>query len=397
MDTMLQEKDDEIANLNNQLEDAQANSTGSGDGEFDLDGETFDLEGQLGDNSEKSPDTKLVASAFKKCVWKDFKWSSDNKAEKIAYATLDAMNKKHFKLTRDREKDKGKFLHLDWEPCGCQIACYSSPIWNLLFCFVVVIKRRRKAWVEHWKDAITAIMNEQRNFCVTQTYTKLTEYVANEGLAALPTETEMYEIVMRDSIPMEEPAEDADLPTKAFFERKQQHAILYHNTLLPIVAGASQHWRESIRHNQTISEAKWKGEVCVPCGSEAMTLLIFENARQRWVKVWHKDNSDCGRIKFNIPKKKDAPGIEEFATKYSSSTAGNAKYGGWSNDGRRRYAQLKDLVKQARDQDVEGKVENLYLKWTRESIGQGDTDPNPEACEGKKKKKRSFDDLFDTE
>ena len=265
-----------------------------------------------------------------------------------------------------------------------------------------MIKARRAKWVAHWKDGITAIMNDHRNFTVNQTFVKLQDFVKKDGLEMLPTEKELKEIVLRDRIPLEEPGEEATPEVKAAFLRRKMHCVLYHNVLLPCVAGASSYWREGVRLNQTITEAKLGNVECVPPGSEAMTLLIFENSRQRWAKIWKEENSDCGRKEFKVPKsQKDDQAkqlAKQFATKYTSSTVGNAKYGGWSNEGRQRYAHLKTQIERAREQDKANgfQVEKLYLKWTLESLGKGDHQPDPEACQGKKrKKKRNYDDLFD--
>lgn len=73
------------------------------------------------DLGERNPkvagnDVAAVSSAFKKCVWVKYKWSSQNKEDEIAYATLDAMNKKGFMLTGNAKEDKGKFMALDFVP-----------------------------------------------------------------------------------------------------------------------------------------------------------------------------------------------------------------------------------------------------------------------------------------
>eukprot|EP00797_Seminavis_robusta_P004556 Sro1299_g260681.1 (241) ;mRNA; r:13605-14327 len=238
-------------------------------------------------------------------------------------------------------------------------------------------------------------MNEQRNFVVNQMYIKTEDFCAAHGLDKMPTPEQLKAVVMRE-VPLEDLAQDASAQEKAAREEIKLHSSLYTEKLLPCVAGASSWFRESIRHNQLISVAKWKGKLCVPPGSEAMTLLIYENSYTRWNLCFQPGNNDCGRKKWTAPKSSKDSETKKFATKYSNSKVGNAKYGGWSNAGRRRYNALKLEVQDARAKPNAQDAEQQMLKWMLQYCGKEDHQPDPDAVNKKKKKgKRSYDDLVD--
>ena len=137
-ETTMQEKDEQYADLQQQLQEFHGRKGGKSDAEDpDWEGDAFDSEEQIGSNVKGSTDFLAVATTFKKGgVWKDYKWSSVKYEDKIALAVLDGMNKKNFILTGDRKTDKGKFLCFDWVRGGCKMAYYTSPIWNLFSCFM---------------------------------------------------------------------------------------------------------------------------------------------------------------------------------------------------------------------------------------------------------------------
>ena len=109
------------------------------------------------------------------------------------------------------------------------------------------------------------------------------------------------------------------------------------------------------------------------------------------------ENNDCGRKpEWKMPKKKNDPRTKLFQAKYSSATSGSNRYGGWDRDGRVRFNELRALIEEARQNPHVPNLEEEALKRVRVRNKLGDKDINPDACNGKKqRKKRSFDDMVD--
>ena len=169
------------------------------------------------------------------------------------------------------------------------------------------------------------------------------------------------------------------------YQKKVEFFAWYWDKLLGTAAGASSWWRDSIRHNQVISQAKYKGLECVPVGSEAIVVLILENNKKRWTNTF-KDSKFGTDKMWKLPRKKDHPDLHKYTQVYSSSVKGAKTYGGWSNAGRRRYNQLKNLVAAGRNQAHTAQLEEDVLARVRENNDLGDSLPDPEACYGKRRR-----------
>ena len=88
---------------------------------------------------------------------------------------------------------------------------------------------------------------------------------------------------------------------------------------------------------------------------------------------------------WKLPRKKDHPDLHKYTQVYSS-VKGAKTYGGWSNAGRRRYNQLKNLVAAGRNQAHTAQLEEDVLARVRENNDLGDSLPDPEACYGKRRR-----------
>ena len=266
---------------------------------------------------------------------------------------------------------------------------------------VLVIKKARKMWIEKWIEPICTTMNGHRNFVVNQMYLRVAQVCAarNDGngdpeYVSVILEY-LFKIVQRDVKPPPAPASPEAIAQHrdlvGFF-------VIYWDKLLPPVAGESTWWREVIRHNQCLSTAKARGLECVPASSEALCYLIVENNEARWKKIFAKNN--CGRNKnWKVPKSNANVETKEYASKYSSSNVGAPKYGGWSNDGRRRYNVIKGMVEAGRNQEHVPALEMEVLKKVRFVHNLTVDGADPAACEPGRKRKRNkdWDDLEDCE
>ena len=215
----------------------------------------------------------------------------------------------------------------------------------------------------------------------------------SNGLDAFVTSKDLLKIVTRD---IKIPAEDADEDTKEEFHRLIKIFAFYWDSLLPPAAHASKWWKPMIRHNQVISKATFDGVECVPAAAEAFTFLVCENMEDRWYKGFQQ--SDIGRAKgWQFPKKKEDLRTEELKAKYTASDKGAVKYGGYNSAGRRRYNQVKKLIEDARrDQPRVEELEALVLQKVHANNDLGNGEPDPEACNGRKRKKTDlYDDMVD--
>lgn len=247
--------------------------------------------------------------------------------------------------------------------------------------------------MEHWGDTVTQHLNKHRNYIVNQSYDRVGKYCQEKGLENMPSPQDMYKVIMRQ---FKIPKDDATKEEKDRFEYLMGLFVWYWDVLLCPVACTSHYWRPSIRHNQTISKAKFFGEVCVPEGTEAMCLVLYENYHKRWKNKFAPERADCGRKKWDHPTKPNQPDYKLFTTKYTSSDQGSAKFGGWSDAGRKRYDALKKDLETIRKQGFSKQLEKLCLQRVRLANGfAADQLPDPDACYKKSAKKRKVEEVYE--
>ena len=105
-----------------------------------------------------------------------------------------------------------------------------------------------------------------------------------------------------------------------------------------------------IRTAHTIAKYERDGVPVITCSDEAMGLLFIENAMPKWIyeveleKRWGRELDKKDR--YTKEYKENCP-----ATKWTNADAGANKNGGWENKGKTRYAQLRGLIKEGREQD----------------------------------------------
>ena len=95
----------------------------------------------------------------------------------------------------------------------------------------------------------------------------------------------------------------------------------------------------------TISKAQVGGDACITAGTEAMTVLCYENCLDKWKEIWELQKKDS---KAKIPKKKADSQSQKFRGLFSNPFAGQAKYGGWNRKGIARFKELRTLISEAR-------------------------------------------------
>ena len=221
------------------------------------------------------------------------------------------------------------------------------------------------------------MLNKVRNYVQGQGFHHIKKLVAEYGLEAFPTMTEIIKIVNRDPL-LIPPPEDASQAVKDAHEALMKKAVWYVNCFLAQVAGASTWWRPAIRKSMTISQATYEGKACVPINTEAMAALFFENGATadpgakdedgnplegKWYEYF-KLSSNCTN-KVMVPRSRQGDKEGKYEGRYSSSKSGSSTFGGWSDEGLIRYEVWMDQVDAARKREHSEAVEQAILKRIR--------------------------------
>lgn len=171
----------------------------------------------------------------------------------------------------------------------------------------------------------------------------------------MPTPKDMLNLAMRKDLEF-----DPNDPKKN--EENRELFLWYWDELLPKMAG-SKRWGYSIRNYGCISSYCYPDSDTkyITSSDEAMIVVMFENCGQRFPYA-----AKCTKKGEKI--KEDHP---DNQAKYSDSTAGQSKYGGWNLEGRTRYNKIRKLISKAkRDRKKEIKaIEKLTLKELRSKNG----------------------------
>lgn len=122
--------------------------------------------------------------------------------------------------------------------------------------------------------------------------------------------------------------------------------------------------------------------VCLPA-TEAFFVLLYENARDKWIKQyeWKQDPENEGK---NIPQpKKEQYNDPLYKTEYTVSNTGQNKYGGWSKKGLQRFVDLKQMIKEAKQKKNFAEIEQKALKYVQQAGGKLDAEGNVVVKEAK--------------
>ena len=304
-----------------------------------------------------------LITATKHEVWRTCKFiTSVPQERKLTARALDCLRDPRFMFTGNKEKDEE-------------------------------MKLIRKEAIELYRSDCREALNDRRSYTQSQCKDRcLMKMVNTPGPDRLYEIDDIIRVATRDI-----PTEDED---KAEHDRLMDVFVFYWDELLPCVAG-NVYWRDAIRHRQCITIANLKSVVCIPAGTEAMTVLLYENCAQKWINIFELKGGDLSN-KTKIPKRKDHPEYLKFVAKYSDSASGQAKYGGWSTDGLQRYAELRSLIADGRKQDKVPNLEHacLTLVQAKNNIvvkpggndppeDNNDSDSDDDSRRGRKKKRKA--------
>lgn len=237
-------------------------------------------------------------------------------------------------------------------------------------------------WIENWKntygDYAVKQLNEARSYVQSQLRTVVLNYMDNNP--SPPQLTDILKCLNRD-INLEDDDE------MELFE-------WYWDEFLPKATCNCKVFKDSQRHYATISTAAPLNEpnnLYMSISNEAFAVLMFENNRTRWMRYKEvKDQNAHSNKKLTAAKFKQVdgkpskiPGQEgetqetpkeilvfgdKFRGKWSKCDSGQAKYGGWSADGLKRYKALRALAKAGRAKADCQTIEEASLHSVRQRL-----------------------------
>ena len=292
---------------------------------------------------------EVVTKKTKRELWRVLKFMANEKQEREATEkVLDVMKIREFMLTNDEAKD-------------------------------VVILQKRSDFVNTYAVDCREGMNEQRSY--VQSQMKKVSWKVLEKDETLPSVEDIYKVATRN-IP---PPSEIDAGQQAEHDRLMKIFVWYWDVLLAACAG-NTYWREAIRRYQCISIANHEGKVCITCSTEALCAVMYDNCQEKWIKMFNKKAQDAAA---KIPKKKDDPETEEYAAKYSDPQSGQAKYGGWCDEGLKQYQDTIALVKASRETELSAQLEQECLALVRAKHNMIYKENGPGSKKKGKKRRRS--------
>ena len=229
-------------------------------------------------------------------------------------------------------------------------------------------------------EVVREAFNEHRNYVQGRCKEAIQEYCKLNG--DIPSPADIYAVATRTFPKADTPELLAD------YNRLMAIFVWWWNNYLPGVAG-SKHWRLSIRTTQTISAATTLGVQCIPKGTEAFAVLMYENCHPKWVKLMEVTEKFTKKVV--IPRKKDDAESDDYLGQYTSSRSGQSSYGGWSVEGKNRFNELTEKIEEGRAKDESPHLESECLGLVREANKMPKEVPDGAAAASKKKRKRKRD------
>lgn len=207
----------------------------------------------------------------------------------------------------------------------------------------------------------------------------------NESIARrLPPYQALKKIVMRDlAVPEDDPrllqlGEDETKVEKKKAIETQNKAIFgwYVTEYLPCFAlhqfyGVEKHHKGCVSYLK-VPHATDEKALCVPPSTEAFALVAYDNCRDRWEALmkWQLDPANDGAK--GLPKYcKKKVETHKYKGKYSDGAKGQARFGGWSKEGRDQFKKLKKEIADNRinNKDMIEKLEQEIVDAALEKKG----------------------------
>ena len=257
-----------------------------------------------------------------------------------------------------------------------------------------LVKITRQNFARQHGQHCVKLLNDLRNYTQSNIQGKCKKYMDSLGEPTLPPLGDLLACVKRT----------LDLDD----EDNINTAIWWVDQLMPSFTGTSKLFNHEIRYYATISEAKSTESQVGPditADVEAFGYVVVENNYKRWCKVWELDKDLTPKErskKMTIMQKKKAGHKKkdghryyycdehpELNTKYTNPNSGQEQFGGWTNPGLDRFANIRNYLRQRRTQQDAKEWEEKLLEILREEHGiEADNHEAQMKLKGKKAKSK---------
>ena len=242
------------------------------------------------------------------------------------------------------------------------------------------LRKAQDLWIERYQDSVREAINSRRSYCLGEVHDYMVEQMADGKMGELPDEQSIFQIAMRDGLTGD------DTPRK---KQLQKLAVVYWDVLLPKICGVD-YWSPTKRNYGLVSTSAPKPTQedpnpapYVDPSSEACLVWAFENAYQRWFHQASFRQRNKGKALTDedcddpLARKKDGTYVHQEAnTRYTTSTSGQARWGGLTQEGRERLKELTTMITQNRKEraeEIKG-IESHLLELVREKNGRAEID-----------------------
>ena len=274
----------------------------------------------------------------------------------------------------------------------------------------------RKDWVEDNKETVRKSINEKRNYCLGEVRDFMVPEIAAGRADQVPNQDEIVKLAFRQ---FDEEDEEDDGDAEASDEdreakKKEKEAararlmnlfLQYWDVLLSKICG-SDYWSPTKRHYGCISSMLQPAtkdnpdpDPYVDPSAEAMLVWGFLNAYDRWeLQAEYLNKNKQAKLTSKDPgymdplaRHKSGPNKGEFKeeranTTWTTSTSGQAKWGGITPEGRNKITELTNQIAQNRKENADyiREVEEEALALLRKKHGRDQIDERRKA-RGKKR------------
>jgi hypothetical protein len=135
--------------------------------------------------------------------------------------------------------------------------------------------------------------------------------------------------------------------------------IWFAGELLECVCG-KRAWGTRKKYRATISDATSNdaGAAVVTVSDEAFALLLYDAYIDKWIMRYHQD-------------RRGEPQSKRIVGKYTQTNGASTEYGGWSEEGIRRFNQLCEMIQDDRNSRNARDAEEWLMNSLRVQAGGG--------------------------
>jgi len=226
-----------------------------------------------------------------------------------------------------------------------------------------------RLFAERNMKAINDLLNSHRNYVQGTLKTAMFAYMKKKNLDKPPPVDAFLKILTRD------PSLDEDL-----FE-------WYWDTFVYKATGNQKIWSHQHRYYGLLSSygppTKIKSRPYITSATEAFAVLIVDNCEHKWPLLFKAEQESQGKIvyyKEEVKEKKagflyvNTKKHPEWVGKYTEPEIGQVEDGGWTNQGLKRYIELRAMAEEGRKKPTTPALEQKILNKLRAKYGiEGDS------------------------